>query len=118
MDAVTVVPEPANEPVHSYAPGTPERASLVARLEELRGEHVELTQTIGGRHRMASGERFAVVEPHRHASVLGTAANATDADVAEAVIAAKAAAARRLMDHRAHFAARRRRAGRVHIHDA
>ena len=41
---------------------------------------------------MAGGERFAVVEPHRHASVLGTSANATDADVADAVAAAKAAA--------------------------
>ena len=41
---------------------------------------------------MAGGERFAVVEPHRHSSVLGTSANATDADVAEAVAAAKAAA--------------------------
>ena len=41
---------------------------------------------------MAAGERFAVVEPHRHASVLGTSANATDADVADAVAAAQAAA--------------------------
>ena len=90
MDAVTIVPEPANEPVHSYAPGTAERDSLVARLRELRGEHVELTQTIGGRRRMAAGDRFAVVEPHRHASVLGTSANATDSDVADAVAAAKA----------------------------
>ena len=92
MDAVTTVPEPANEPVRTYAPGTAERASLQARLQELRAEHVELTQTIGGRRRMAAGERFAVVEPHRHASVLGTSANATDADVADAVAAAKAAA--------------------------
>ena len=37
MDAVTIVPEPANEPVHTYAPGSPERASLQARLAELRG---------------------------------------------------------------------------------
>jgi len=92
MDAVTTVPEPANEPVRTYAPGSPERASLLARLRELRGEHVELTQTIAGRRRMAAGERFAVVEPHRHASVLGTSANATDADVADAVAAAQSAA--------------------------
>ena len=32
MDAVTTVPEPANEPVRTYAPGTAERASLQARL--------------------------------------------------------------------------------------
>ena len=79
MDAVTIVPEPENEPVRTYAHGSPERASLQGRLAELRGEHVELTSTIGGKRRMAAGERFAVVEPHRHASVLGTSANATDA---------------------------------------
>src|SRR3954453_6737359 len=92
VDAVTVVPEPANEPVHTYAPGSAERASLVARLEDLREGRQELTQTIGGRQRMGGGERFDVVEPHRHASVLGTSANATDADVADAVDAAKDAA--------------------------
>ena len=27
MDAVTQVPVPRNEPVHSYAPGSPERAA-------------------------------------------------------------------------------------------
>ena len=92
MDAVTVVPAPENEPVHTYAPGSPERASLLARLATLRDEHVELTQTIGGRRRMAGGERFDVVEPHRHGLRLGVSANATDADVADAVAAAKVAA--------------------------
>jgi 1-pyrroline-5-carboxylate dehydrogenase len=92
MDAITVVPEPANEPVRTYAPGTPERASLEARLAELRGQRPELPMTIAGQRRMASGERFDVVEPHRHHSVIGVSANATDADVAEAVAGAKAAA--------------------------
>ncbi|MCW0212078.1 MAG: L-glutamate gamma-semialdehyde dehydrogenase [Pseudonocardia sp.] len=92
MDAVTTVPEPANEPVRTYAPGSAERESLLARVFELRGADVELTQTIGGRTRMAAGERFAVVEPHLHSSVLGTSANATDSDVADAVRAAKDAA--------------------------
>ena len=35
MDAVTQVPAPVNEPVHGYAPGTPERARLEAKLKEL-----------------------------------------------------------------------------------
>ena len=92
MDAVTTVPEPANEPVRTYAPGSPERASLQARLARLRGESPDLTLTIGGERRMASGEAFDVVEPHRHASVIGRSANATDADVAAAVGAAREAA--------------------------
>ncbi|MFI5777929.1 hypothetical protein [Nocardia sp. NPDC051570] len=35
MDAVTVVPRPANAPVHPYVPGSPERELLVGRLAEI-----------------------------------------------------------------------------------
>ena len=37
MDAVTRVPAPRNEPERTYAPGSPERAALQARLAELAG---------------------------------------------------------------------------------
>jgi 1-pyrroline-5-carboxylate dehydrogenase len=92
MDAVTQVPPPRNEPVLTYAPGSPERAALQQRLTQLAGEPLELTMTIGDEQRMGGGERFDVVQPHRHAAVLGTAANATHADAKEAVACAKAAA--------------------------
>ena len=91
MDAVTTPPTPANEPVRGYPPGSPERAALEARVKELAGERVELTSTIGGRQRMAGGERIDVVQPHRHTAVLGTTANATAAEAQEAVDAALAA---------------------------
>ena len=93
MDGITEVPVPYNEPVKSYAPGTPERESLQKRIAELEAEPIELTQTIGGEQRMAGGERFDVVQPHDHQHVLGTAAQATNEDVADAVQAAKDAAA-------------------------
>ncbi|WP_216209386.1 L-glutamate gamma-semialdehyde dehydrogenase [Amycolatopsis aidingensis] len=92
MDAVTTVPTPANEPVHTYAPGSAERESLQRRVAELEAEKHELTQTIGGRRRRAGGEAFDVVQPHDHAHVLGIAAQATNDDVADAVDAAKRAA--------------------------
>lgn len=92
MDGTTRVPPPRNEPVLTYAPGSPERAALETRLAELAAEPLELTVTIGDKQRMAGGERFDVVQPHRHAAVLGTAANATHTDAEEAVAAAKAAA--------------------------
>ncbi|MFC7220950.1 L-glutamate gamma-semialdehyde dehydrogenase [Streptomyces polyrhachis] len=92
MDAVTQVPVPVNEPVHSYAPGTPERARLEAALAELAGNPIELPMTIGGVRRMAGGERFEVVQPHDHKAVLGTSAHATRADAQDAVDAALAAA--------------------------
>ncbi|MEV7508051.1 L-glutamate gamma-semialdehyde dehydrogenase [Streptomyces sp. NPDC091201] len=92
MDAVTQVPAPVNEPVHSYAPGTPERTRLEAQLKLLSENPIELPMTINGVKRMGGGERFDVVQPHDHKSVLGTYANATQADAQEAVDAALAAA--------------------------
>ncbi|HEU5033771.1 MAG TPA: L-glutamate gamma-semialdehyde dehydrogenase [Mycobacteriales bacterium] len=93
LDAVTVPPAPANEPVRSYAPGSKERASLEARLKELSAaDPVELTMTIGGIERGGSGDLIDVVAPHRHATVLGRTWNADASDVQAAVDAALAAA--------------------------
>ena len=92
LDATTVVPLPVNEPVRSYAPGSPERASLQARLAELSATPLDLTMTIGGRQRPGSGVAIDVVQPHRHAAVLGTTHEAGRDDVQAAVDAALAAA--------------------------
>ncbi|GLX35744.1 1-pyrroline-5-carboxylate dehydrogenase [Streptomyces roseochromogenus] len=92
MDAVTQVPAPVNEPVHSYAPGSPERARLEFQLKQLSENPIDLPMTIDGVKRMGGGERFDVVQPHDHKSVIGTYANATEADAQEAVDAALAAA--------------------------
>ncbi|MFG2297344.1 L-glutamate gamma-semialdehyde dehydrogenase [Streptomyces sp. NPDC048603] len=92
MDAVTQVPAPVNEPVHTYAPGSAERARLEAQLKQLSENPIELPMTIGGTKRMGAGERFDVVQPHDHKSVLGTYANATQDDARDAIEAALAAA--------------------------
>ncbi|WP_327234329.1 L-glutamate gamma-semialdehyde dehydrogenase [Streptomyces sp. NBC_01317] len=92
MDAVTQVPTPVNEPVHGYAPGSPERALLEAKLKELAENPVDLPMTIGGVKRMGGGARVDVVQPHRHEAVLGTFAGATEQDAQDAVDAALAAA--------------------------
>ncbi|WP_448624793.1 L-glutamate gamma-semialdehyde dehydrogenase [Geodermatophilus sp. URMC 64] len=92
MDAVTRVPAPRNEPVLTYAPGSPERAALELRLAELADAPFELTATVGGQERMPGGPEFEVVQPHRHAAVLGRSAHATHADAEDAVLAAKGAA--------------------------
>jgi 1-pyrroline-5-carboxylate dehydrogenase len=92
MDALFTVPPPSNEPVRSYAPGSPERASLQARLADLAGERLELTMTVDGRQRMAGGDAVDVVAPHRHQHVLGVTHNATNDDALAAVAAAKRAA--------------------------
>ncbi|MFD8548106.1 L-glutamate gamma-semialdehyde dehydrogenase [Streptomyces sp. NPDC059649] len=92
MDAVTQVPVPVNEPVHTYAPGSAERSRLEVKLKELADNPRELPMTIGGERRMGGGERFDVVQPHNHAARLGTYGNATVKDAQDAVDAALAAA--------------------------
>src|ERR1700752_3374056 len=93
MDAITDVPPPTNEPVHDYAPNSPERSRLRAALTALADEPIDLPHVIGSAHRMGDGERIDVVQPHRHAATLGTLTNADHGDAAAAVEAAMAARA-------------------------
>ena len=92
LDARTRVPTPVNEPVLTYAPGSPERAALQLRLAQMQAERVDLTCTIGGAQRMGGGKRIDVVQPHARRQVLGTMRGATTTDARAAVGAAKAAA--------------------------
>ncbi|MGW4332789.1 aldehyde dehydrogenase family protein, partial [Rhodococcus koreensis] len=92
MDAVTTTPQPVNEPVGSFAPGSAERARLQAKLVELGSNPTEIHHVIGGAHRRGAGPAIDVVQPHRHAAVLGTFTNAGTQDIQDAVAAATAAA--------------------------
>ncbi|AZG45313.1 L-glutamate gamma-semialdehyde dehydrogenase [Gordonia insulae] len=93
MDAITTPPRPSNEPVHTYAPGAPERDLIRVELErQTSAGSIDLPHVIGGSERRGSGERVDVVQPHAHREVLGTIANATHDDARAAVDAALAAA--------------------------
>ncbi len=92
MDAIATTPPPVNEPVGTFAPGTPERARLRTALADLSATPTEIQHVIGGRHLRGDGPSFEVVQPHRHAAVLGTLHDATAAEAAAAVEAADAAA--------------------------
>jgi 1-pyrroline-5-carboxylate dehydrogenase len=85
MDAVTQVPVPRNEPALDYAPGSPERAALKVELAEMARTEAEYTCTIGGEQRLGGGADGVVVQPHRHAAVLGRYAQATQRDAEDAV---------------------------------
>ena len=92
MDAVTRTPVAVNEPVRTYAPGSPERANLAARLTTMQNERIDLPCAIGAERRMGSGEQIDVVQPHARHHVLGTLRGATHADARAAMEAAKKAA--------------------------
>ncbi len=89
MDAITTPPRPANEPVHTYAPGSPERARIVNEFNrQSNAGRRELPHIIGGRLHLGHGEQIDVVQPHAHHEVLGFLTNATHDDARAAVDAA------------------------------
>jgi 1-pyrroline-5-carboxylate dehydrogenase len=84
------VPPPVNEPIRSYAPGSPERASLKARLKAMASEKIEMPLIIGGKE-VRTGSTAPSVMPHDHAHVLGDYHKASEQHVTQAVEAAAAA---------------------------
>ncbi len=84
------IPAPRNEPALSYAPGTPERAALQAKLAELSARELEIPLVIGG-HEVRTGRLADVRVPHRHAQRLARCHEAGKAEVQAAIEAAQAA---------------------------
>jgi 1-pyrroline-5-carboxylate dehydrogenase len=85
--AISKAPVPSNEPVRSYAPGTPERASLQAKLASMAAEKIEIPLVIGGRE-LRTGKLAQAVMPHRHAHVLADVHQGGAAEVQQAIEAA------------------------------
>ena len=86
------VPPPINEPIKTYAPGSPERASLKARLKTMAAETVDMPLIIGGKE-IRTGDTATSVMPHDHKHVLGTYHRAAHTHVVQAIEAAAAARA-------------------------
>jgi len=63
-------PAPYNEPVLSYAPGSPERKELKAALAALKSKQVDIPMFIGSEE-VRTGERVKISPPHDHRFVLG-----------------------------------------------
>jgi 1-pyrroline-5-carboxylate dehydrogenase len=84
------VPDPVNEPVRSYAPGSPERAALKARLKTMADERADIPVIIGGRE-YRTGDTAHAVMPHAHGHVLADWHKATGEQVTKAIAAAREA---------------------------
>jgi 1-pyrroline-5-carboxylate dehydrogenase len=80
-------PPPQNEPVSSFAPGTPERDALRRRVVELRSEQVEIPLVIGGEE-IRTGATFDAVMPHEKNHVLATVHKGSAEHVEQAIGAA------------------------------
>ena len=84
------VPKPVNEPVKSYAPGSPERVALKAKLAEMAKERIDIPIIVGGRE-IRTGNMGMAVMPHDHRHVLADWHKASPDHVRAAVDAARAA---------------------------
>ena len=82
---------PANEPVLSYAPGSPERALLKSTLRSMAGERPDVPHVIGGKE-LREGAAFEVKAPHDHSLVVATAHDGGHGVTEKAIAAALASA--------------------------
>ena len=91
-NALSTPPVPVNEPVKSYAPGSPERHELKAELARQRQGAAEIALRLGTATR-THGERplTEIQAPHERRLVLGRAESATAQDVSQAIAATTAA---------------------------
>ncbi len=64
------VPQPKNEPILGYAPGSGEKAALKGKLKELLAGEVEVPMIIGGKE-VRSGNLADIRCPHDHGQLLG-----------------------------------------------
>ncbi len=90
INALTKIPVPVNEPVLSYAPGTPEKKTLKDQLRKMLQEEVEIPLLIGGKE-VRTGDLADCRCPHDHRHLLGRYHKARAEEVDLAVAAAKAA---------------------------
>ena len=79
-NGIVSIPTPVNEPIKSFAPGSPEKASLKARVREMLAEEIEIPLIIGGKE-IRTGNTATAVCPHDHKHVLGTYHKAGEKEV-------------------------------------
>ena len=87
MSGISNIPHPRNEPVLSYAPGTPERSALKAALGAVGAQPTEIPAVVAGRE-VRTGNTHDVVSPHCHHRVLARVHQADGATIQTAVRAA------------------------------
>lgn len=90
--AIFQVPSPKNEPIFSYAPGTPERAQVKATLADLSAQQLDIPMFIGGKE-VRTADKRPLSPPHNHQQVIGHYSRGTGEHVKQAIDAALAAKA-------------------------
>jgi len=89
-NAKFTLPNPVNEPILGYMPGSPEKKALKAMLEKMSAEEIEIPLIIGGKE-VHTGKIGRCVMPHDHQHVLATYHMAGMKEVEAAVAASQIA---------------------------
>ncbi len=84
------VPVPQNEPVKSYAPGSPEKAELEAVYQRRLKETLDIPMYIGG-EQITTSKKIKMTPPHDHQHVLGHFSEGDKSHVQQAIDASLAA---------------------------
>ena len=90
MNGIVRIPPPVNEPVKSYAPGSPERASLKQRLAAMMKEELDIPLVIGGEE-IRTGKLGRTICPHQHGHRLASYHQAGPQEIERAIAAAREA---------------------------
>jgi len=81
------VPQPTNEPILSYAPGSNEKADLKAQLQAYKAEETDIPMYIGGKE-VRTNKKIRISPPHEHKHTLGYFNEGEASHVKEAIDAA------------------------------
>jgi len=81
------IPSPINDPIKTYAPGTPERSALKKKLADMSAQKIEVPLIIGGKE-VRTGDTATQIMPHRHGHVIATWHKAGPAETKKAIQAA------------------------------
>lgn len=86
-NAIFEVPVATNEPIYSYAPGSPEREALQAMVKLMRAEEIDVPMYIGGEE-VYTDEKVSMHPPYDHKHVLGHFNRGDASHVSKAIDAA------------------------------
>ena len=84
------IPIPVNEPIKDYDPGSPEKASLQAKADELSSQVIDIPLVIGGEE-IRTGNTDQCIMPHDHEHVLANFHQAGEKEVEMAINASQEA---------------------------
>jgi 1-pyrroline-5-carboxylate dehydrogenase len=90
FDAIAATPPPKNEPVLSYAPGSPEREVLKGTLARMSSDEVEVPLVIAGTE-VRTGRLMDIRPPHARGTLLGRCHEGGPRETERAIAAALAA---------------------------